>query len=225
MIDGLEVKAEKILKVYADIPQVFIKVKMILPEISGNISSDSNVYGVKVMYDDRWQEIIPCEIRPGFIAGGGIEGSKYLRIWKHNFFGLTTNFDLDMEEVDPLNRDIDCLVSNISDGWMAVSNQKQGILVGFNSMKAANFAFSPLKIKHEGFGDLSKKGQQVRINPFGTYYGKMLHHWTTGSGFAQKMIPSYSSTFKSTAPTFSGQSVEFDIMIAPARTSSPMADA
>ncbi|MHA1619868.1 MAG: hypothetical protein ACTSVZ_11360, partial [Promethearchaeota archaeon] len=117
--------------------------------------------------------------------------------------------------VDPLNKDIDCLVANISDGWMAISNQKQGLLVGFNSIKAPNFAFSPLKIKHEGFGDLSQSGQQVRINPFGTYYGKMLHHWTTGSGFAQKMIPNYSSTFKSTAPTFSGKTIEFDLIIAP----------
>ncbi len=215
MYKGLEVKAEKILKVYADIPQLFIEVKMIIPEIRGTVNSDSNVYSVNVKYDDRWQEIIPCEIRPRFIAGGGGEGKNYLRIWKHNFFGLTTNFDLDMIEVDRLNKDIDCLVANISDGWMAVSNQKQGLLVGFNSIKAANFAFSPLRIKHEGFGDLSQSGQQVRINPFGTYYGKMLHHWTMGSGFAQKMIPSYSSTFKSTAPTFSGKTVEFDLIIAP----------
>ncbi|TFH30779.1 MAG: hypothetical protein E4G98_01430 [Promethearchaeota archaeon] len=61
---------------------------------------------------------------------------------------------------------------------------------------------------------MSLSGQQVRINPFGTYYGKMLHHWTMGSGFAQKMIPGYSSTFKSTAPTFSGKTVEFDLIIA-----------
>ena len=215
MIKGLKVKTEKILKVYADIPQLFVDVKMIVPEISGTKNSDSNIYSVKIEYDDRWQEIIPCEIRPGFIASGEGDENNYLRIWKHNFFGLTTNFDLDMIEVDSLNKDIDCLVSNISDGWMAISNQKQGLLVGFNSIKAANFAFSPLKIKHEGFGDLLQSGQQVRINPFGTYYGNMLHHWTKGSGFAQKMVPSYSNTFKSTAPTFSGQTVEFDLMIAP----------
>jgi hypothetical protein len=216
MFQGLEVKTEKILTVYADIPQVFIDVQMVIPEISGTMNSDSNVYSVKVAYDDRWQEIIPCEIRPGFIAGGrGGDENEFLRIWKHNFLGLTTYFDLDMIEVDRLNKDIDCLVANISDGWMAVSNQKQGLLVGFNSIKAANFAFSPLKIKHEGFGDLEQAGQQVRINPFGTYYGKMLHHWTTGSGFAQKMIPGYSSTFKSTAPTFSGQTLKFDLILSP----------
>ena len=215
ILNGLVVKTEKILKLYAGIPQLFIEVKMSIPEIKGKKNSDSNVYSVKVEYDDRWQEIMPCEIRPGFIAGGKSDKEKYLRIWKHNFFGLTTSFDLNMEEVDPLNKNIDCLVSNISDGWMAVSNQKQGLLVGFNSIKASNFAFSPLKIRNEGFGDINQSGQQIRINPFGCYYGKMLHHWTTGSGFAQKMIPSYSSTFKSTAPTFSGKTLDFDLIIAP----------
>ncbi|MHA1674833.1 MAG: hypothetical protein ACTSYI_14555, partial [Promethearchaeota archaeon] len=86
MYQGLEVKTEKILKVYADIPQLFIEVKMIIPEIRGTVNSDSNVYSVNVKYDDRWQEIIPCEIRPGFIASESGDGKNYLRIWKHNFF-------------------------------------------------------------------------------------------------------------------------------------------
>ncbi|MFX1538084.1 MAG: hypothetical protein ACFFDI_28145, partial [Promethearchaeota archaeon] len=213
MFNGLEVKAEKILKVYTNIPYVFIKVQMTIPNIRGTSSSDSNIYGVKTIYDDRWQEIMPCEIRPGIIGKNG----DFLRIWKHNFFGHTTYFDLDMVEVDPKNADIDCFVSNISDGWMAMSNQEQGLLIAFNALKAANFAFTPLKIRAKGFNDLipSKEGQQIRINPFGTYFGRMLHHWTHGTGHAQKIIPSYSSTFKSTAPTFSGKTVEFEIMIAP----------
>ena len=211
MVSGLEVISEKILKMYAKIPQLFIKVRMTIPEIKGTVTSDSNIYGVKTEYDDRWQEIIPCEIRSCVIG----ENQNYLRIWKHNFFGHTTYFDLDMMEVDPKNADIDCFVSNISDGWMAMSNQEQGLLIGFNSLKAANFAFSPIKIRGQGFGDLEKKGQQIRINPFGTYYGKMLHHWTNGTGHAQQITPHYSSTFKSTAPTFSGKTLEFELLLAP----------
>ena len=213
MFNGLEVKAEKILKVYTNIPHVFINVRMVIPNIRGTSSSDSNIYGVKTKYDDRWQEIMPCEVRPGIIG----RNRGYLRIWKHNFLGHTTYFDLDMVEVDPKNTDIDCFVSNISDGWMAMSNQEQGLLIAFNSLKAANFAFSPVKIRARGFNDLvpPREGQQIRINPFGTYFGRMLHHWTHGTGHAQKIIPHYSSTFKSTAPTFSGQTVEFELMIAP----------
>ncbi|MFW9903240.1 MAG: hypothetical protein ACFFFH_02825 [Candidatus Thorarchaeota archaeon] len=213
IFNGLEVKAEKILKVYKSFPHVYVNVRMIIPEIKGSSSSDINIYGVKTEYDDRWQEIMPCEIRPGIIGKNG----DFLRIWKHNFLGHTTYFDLDMVEVDPKNADIDCFVSNISDGWMAMSNQVQGLLIAFNSLKAANFAFTPLKIRAKGFSDLlpPREGQQIRINPFGTYFGRMLHHWTHGTGHAQKITPHYSGTFKSTAPTFSGKTVEFEIMIAP----------
>ena len=213
MYNELEVKAEKILKVYTNIPQVFIQVRMIIPNIEGTSSSDSNIYGVKTQYDDRWREVMPCEVRPGIIGKNG----DFLRIWKHNFLGHTTYFDLDMVEVDPKNADIDCLVSNISDGWMAMANQEQGLLIAFNSLKAANFAFTPLKVRNKGFNDLTstREGQQIRINPFGTYFGRMFHHWTHGTGHAQKIIPYYSGTFKSTAPTFSGQTVEFEIMLAP----------
>ncbi|MFX1515723.1 MAG: hypothetical protein ACFFC6_05395, partial [Promethearchaeota archaeon] len=213
MFNGLDVKAEKIIKIYTNMPHVFVKVRMNIPNIKGTSSSDSNIYGVKTKYDDRWQEIMPCEVRPGIISKNG----AFLRIWKHNFFGHTTYFDLDMVEVDPKNADIDCFVSNISDGWMAMSNQEQGLLIAFNSLKAANFAFTPLKVRAEGFNDLipPQKGQQVRINPFGTYFGRMLHHWTHGTGHAQKITPHYSSTFKSTAPTFSGKTVDFELMIIP----------
>ncbi len=204
------VSVEKTLTVYKDLSNLFISVKMHIPEIAGTATSDSNVYSVKVAYDDRWQEIMPCEVRPGFT---GLD--HYLRVWKHNFLGKTTYFDLDLEEVDPKNSDVDCLVGNISDGWMAVSNQTQGLMIGFNSIKAANFAFSPVKWKKDGFGDMTQSGQQIRINPFGTYYGKMLHHWGTGTGHAQQIVPSYSSTFKSTAPTFSGRTVSFDLTVSP----------
>ncbi|MFX1283100.1 MAG: hypothetical protein ACFFB5_05560 [Promethearchaeota archaeon] len=211
IINGLEVKAEKELTVYANIPKVLLKVYMTIPNIFGTTTSDSNIFGVKTEFDDRWQEIIPCEIRPNIIG----KNDTHLRIWKHNFFGHTTYFDLDMVEVDPKNADIDCFVSNISDGWMAVSNRDQGLLIAFNSLKAANFAFAPIKIRAKGFGDLNQNGQQIRINPFGTYYGKMLHHWTHGTGHAQQIIPTYSSTFKSTAPTFSGKTIRFELIIVP----------
>lgn len=43
----------------------------------------------------------------------------------------------------------------------------------------------------------------------------MLHHWTHGTGHAQQIIPNYSSTFKSTAPTFSGKTIRFELIIIP----------
>ena len=98
---------------------------------------------------------------------------------------------------------------------MGLSNLEKGMLVGFNSLKAANFAFSPLKIRDKGFGDTNYKAQQVRINPFGTYFGKLLHYWTEGNGHAQKIVAEMTGTDESTAPTFSGKTVSFNLIISP----------
>ncbi|TXT61618.1 MAG: hypothetical protein BAJALOKI2v1_20071 [Promethearchaeota archaeon] len=210
IIPKVVVKAKKVLTLYSELPYLFVNVKVKIPEIKGDTTSVDGTQYVAEQYDPRWLEIMPCEIKPRILGK-----ELPLRIWKRNFFGVVSYFDTDLHEIDPENYDLDCLVSNVSDGWMAVSNRKKGMLVGFNSIKAANFAFSPLKVKGEGFGDCRGKAQQLRINPFGTYFGKMFHYWTEGTGHAQEIIPQMFGTFHSTAPTFSGKSISFDLIIIP----------
>jgi len=144
-----------------------------------------------------------------------------LRIWKHNFLGRVTCFDLDMREVDPENADVDCLSSAISDGWTAVSTGEHGLLVGFNALAAANFAFAPIKLRDRGFGDASHQGQQIRLNPFGTYFGRMLHYWHDGTGHAQEIVPATSSTYRSTGPSFNGKTVAFELILVPYQGDAP----
>jgi hypothetical protein len=204
------VLAEKKITLYSGLDKVFIEVNMKLCDIKGERCSEDGTSFVEDPWDERWQEVMPCEIKPNII---GIE--KPLRIWKKNFMGYISHFDCDMKFVDHKNRDIGCLVANISDGWMALTNHKKGLLIGFNSLKAANFAFTPIKIKDKGFDDLNMKGQQIRINPFGTYYGEHLNYWTEGTGHAQKIIPQLFGTYHSTASTFSGKEVSFELVLSP----------
>ncbi len=205
------VHVEKIVTLYSENPILFVNVVMNVCDIKGLYTAEDGTSFVQEGYDMRWQEIIPCEIKPNLIGD-----EETLKIWKKNFFGKVSYFNLDMREVDSRNSNIDCLVSNISDGWMAISDKNWGLLVGFNSLKAANFAFSPLKIRDKGFGDGYTKGQQVRINPFGNYYGNLLHYWTEGSGHAAKITPVFQvHQISSTAPTYSGKTLEFDLIIAP----------
>lgn len=211
IIKGAFIHCKKVLTLYSNIPILFVNVSMNLCDIIGESCSVDGTSYVREIYDKRWQEIIPCEIRPNLIGK-----ERALRIWKKNFFGYVSYFDLDMKEVDSRNADIDCLVANISDGWMAISDLNRGILVGFNSLKSANFAFSPIKIRDKGFKDVEEIGQQVRINPFGTYYGNLLRYWTEGSGHAEKVTTKiFLGTNHSTAPTFSGKEIQFDLIIAP----------
>ena len=217
---NFRVFTEKILKIYSELPYLFVEVRMDIPEIKGETSnvgkSDGTSYYVEEKFDKKWKEIMPCEIRANILETMGP-----LKIWKKNFLGIVDYFKLDMREVDPKNADIDCLVANISDGWMALSNEEKGLLIGFNSLKAANFAFSPIKIRDKGFNDIKKKAQQIRINPFGTYYGKILHYWTKGNAHAQRVISKLTGTDESTAPTFSGKTLSFDLVLSPYFGDSP----
>ncbi len=209
----------KILKVYAGVPALFVEVEIGLPRTQGSATSSRGASSVQTTYDDHWQEIMPCEVRPNLIGE-----ERPLRVWKHNFLGRVTCFDLDLRDVDPKNADVDCLSSAISDGWMAISDGSRGLLVGFNALKAANPAYAPIKIRDRGFGDGAREGQQVRLNPFGTYYGRQLHHWPDGTGHAQQIVTSIGETFHSTAPSFNGCTLAFELLLVPYRGDAPPED-
>lgn len=214
------VRTEKILTLYRDLPYLFVKVKVYFPRTYGSTTTERGVYRVGTPFDDKWVEVMPLEIEPA-ILGHSIKDP--LRVWKHNFMGTTNYFDLDLSCVHRKNKNIDCLVNAISNGWMAITNQENGLLIGFNAIKCANFAFSPLKIRDKGFGNTEYKGQQVRINPFGTYWGKQLYYWSDprGTGFGQKIATQFGGTFSSSAPTFNGKQMEFDLVLAPYKGDKP----
>jgi hypothetical protein len=216
ILPGKEVKTEKVLTLYSGLPYLFIDVSMEVPEIKGKSTSEDGVEFVKEAFNEKWKEIMPCEIKPNIFGK-----ENYLRIWKKNFLGVVDYFDLNMKLVDDKNADIDCLVSNLSDGWMALSNREKGLLIGFNALKAANFAFAPIKLRDKGFKDCRKDHQQIRINPFGTYFGRSLHYWTAGNEHAQTLLPKMMRQKKSTAPTFSGKTLSFELLLCPYKGDKP----
>jgi len=219
ILPNSQVIAEKTLTLYSGLDKIFIDVKMQLCDIKGEKCSEDGTSFVEDPWDERWREIMPCEIKPNIIGS-----EKPLRIWKKNFMGYISHFDCDMKQIDPKNYNIGCMVANISDGWMALTNRNKGLLIGFNALKAANFAFSPIKLKDKGFGDSEIEGQQIRINPFGTYYGEHFNYWTEGSGHAQEIIPQLFGTYHSTAPTFSGKEISFELVLSPYFDDKPPAE-
>jgi hypothetical protein len=217
---GLVARSTMILTAYAQIPALLARVELVLPKTEGTATSAMEASSVQTLYDASWQEVMPCEVKPALVGDG-----RPLRIWKHNFLGRVTCFDLDLREVDPENADVDCLSSAISDGWTAVSDGARGLLVGFNALAAANFAYAPLKVRDRGFGDVSRRGQQLRLNPFGTYWGRMLHYWHDGTGHAQQTVTQLSTTFRSTAPSFNGRSLSCELILVPYEGDMPPVEA
>jgi len=208
ILKGFAVNSQKKLTLYSHQPYLFVENEVEFCDIQGEDFFVNDTSSVYTTYDDRWREVMPCEIKPNLVGN-----ENYLRIWKKNYLGKISHFDLDMEKVDSRNNDIACLVANVSDGWMALNEREKGLLIGYNSLKAANFAFTPLKVKKNGFSVVG--GQEVRINPFGNYHGELLKYWTEGCGHAAVLGEKFSNHNQSAAPSYSGKNLKFDLIIAP----------
>ncbi|MFX1280823.1 MAG: hypothetical protein ACFFA3_15715, partial [Promethearchaeota archaeon] len=138
ILKGFLVISHKKLTLYAHQSYLFIENEIEFCDIQGEDFFVNDTSSVYTTYDVRWREVMPCEIKPKLIGN-----ENFLRIWKKNYFGRISHFDLDMDKVDSRNSDIACLVANVSDGWMALTDRKKGLLIGYNALKAANFAFTP----------------------------------------------------------------------------------
>jgi len=214
------VRTEKILTLYRGIPYLFVNCRVNFPKTHGSVTTERRIYGVDKQFDNKWLEVMPLEIEPSILGHSFIDP---LRIWKHNFMGVTNSFDLNMAQIDRRNTDMDCLVSNISDGWMAVTNQEHGLVIGFDSLKCSNFAFSPIKVKEKGFGNTERRGQQIRLCPFGTYWGKQLHYWSDprASGYRQEIAEQFGGKFSTSAPSYNGKQMDFNLVFAPYKGDAP----
>ena len=103
-------------------------------------------------------------LRPRFEASR----ERPIRIWKHNWLGRTSSFDLDYASVNPKNAEIDAFNHQVTAGWVAVSDGSRGLLVGQSSDVRTSYAFAPMRLREvEG-------RQQLQLNPFGTYHGPQL---------------------------------------------------
>jgi len=153
-------------------------------------------------WDTRWREVIPLEICPIFTASL----KEPFRIIKHNFFGDLSAYDLDYGQFSK-NRNLDSFNNHITNGWVAVSNRSEGILVAQHTGLDNSFAFCPMRLKEVS------NWQRIRLNPFGTYYGKQLCYPTAVTGLGRRMAILAGNQFDSYAPSFNGKKGSFALMI------------
>jgi hypothetical protein len=154
-------------------------------------------------WDKRWREIIPLEIRPAFDAGK----SEPFKVIKYNFFRDLSVYELNYGQFSK-NRNIDSFNNQITNGWVGISNRKEGLLVAQHTGLDNNFAFCPIRLR-----EISSR-QEIRLNPFGTYYGAQLCSPTAITGFGRKMAAIMGNQFDSYAPSFNGKKGRFSLMIA-----------
>ena len=158
------------------------------------------------LMDLRWIETAPFQLTPAMHA----PAERPLRVWKHNYMGITSFYDLDYGMVNLKNSSLDSFNHQVTAGWVAVSNGSQGLLIGEDAQMLSSMAFCPMCLRE-------KNGQQsISLNPFGSYYGKQLDYsHLGGNGNGTVIMQAFSGALQPNGPSFNGETLRFSLMLAP----------
>ncbi len=158
------------------------------------------------LLDLRWIEVAPFQIHPQITA----PGSHPLRVWKHNYLGVTSRYDLDYGRHNPQNKNLDSFNHQVTAGWVAVSNGQLGLLLAENAEVLASMAFCPMRLRErDGL-------QHLSLNPFGSYYGRQLdYRHLGGTGVGAELTTAVSGSLRPNGPSYNGQRQRFSLLLAP----------
>jgi len=158
------------------------------------------------LLDLRWIEVAPFQLNPAIFA----PADKPLRVWKHNYLGITSYYDLNYGRINPHNKDLDSFNHQVTAGWVAASNGQTGLLLGENAEVLASLAFCPMRLREV------KGVQRLSLNPFGSYFGRQLDYsHLGGNGVGTGMATLASGSLKPSAPSYNGEVEKFSLLIAP----------
>jgi len=158
------------------------------------------------LVDLRWVEVAPFPLHP--LLRGSRE--RPLRIWKRNWLGVVSSYDLDYGRINPANASLDAFNHQVTAGWVAVAGEGAGLLVGYNADWWASPAFAPMRLREES-------GRQLLwLNPFGSYHGRQMDYaHLGGSGIASEVAARAGAQFRPNGPSFNGQTQRFSLLLAP----------
>jgi hypothetical protein len=203
---GYDIRFEREIVLAAGLPYVYVTTRVIYPRTPDHDYDKGKAQRLQQAWDNRWQEVRPCEIYPA-LAG---KDSSPLRVWKHNYCDHVSSYTLDYERYSK-NEELDSVNNHITHGWVAVSDGERGLLVAQTADVASGMAFCPLRTRKQN------AVRRVRLNPFGTYWGKQYHYGTADTGLGNLLATTFSASdhIRPYAPSYNGRVQEFRLLIAP----------
>jgi len=187
------------------VPGLFIDAFITYPDTPRTTVFKPQVPALARLYDSKWQEVAPCELRFAPTA----DRESPFRVLKRNFLGVESSYTIDYFRHSRKNLDLANVNNHITAEYVAVTGKQNGIAVAMDTAVLSNFAFCPLKIDHGIWN-----GFQLRLNPFGTYFGEQYYQptWSNGQGFTTALLSG--DQYHTAACTFSGHTSRFSLMIA-----------
>jgi hypothetical protein len=200
---------------FDDLPQLLVDVQARFAATPATETIHNTIQKLRRLMDLRWVEVAPFQLHPRLEA----RRESPLKVWKHNYLGVTAWYELNYGQINPRNRELDSFNHQVTAGWVAVSDREHGLLLGENAEALASMAFCPMRLREvDGV-------QQLWLNPFGSFHGRQASYSHLGaSGVGADFLKTFSGFLKPNGPSFNGQTLRFSLLLAPYAGDEPPAE-
>ncbi len=138
--------------------------------------------------DMKWEEAVPFCI--------SYKNTDGVSVIKRNFEGDISSFSTaSYGEADEKNKTLDSFNNQLTAGLVGVSDGKTGILLGSARNVLSSMAYCPMRLE---------EGGRVKMNPFGTFFGKQRHHKNRSGDRIPLTYTLIAPQSKSLAPAYNG---------------------
>ncbi len=169
---------------------IFVRTTVNYPYTAETTSISTENSSLGRFTDMRWTETAPFQITPSF------DGD--ISVIKRNFMDDVSSFRTQsFPECDPINTSLDSFNHQLTGGFVGLYDEKGGLIVANARQVLSSMAHCPMRLE---------KDKTVRMNPYGTYYGKQRNHWSRAKGQILDAYTLVAAQGKSIAPSYNGSS-------------------
>lgn len=169
---------------------IFVRTTVNYPYTAETTSISTENSSLGRFTDMKWTETAPFQLTPC------LDGD--ISVIKRNFTDDISSFRTQsFPECDPLNTSLDSFNHQLTGGFVGLYDEKGGLIVANARQVLSSMAHCPMRLE---------KDKTVRMNPFGTYYGKQRHHWSRAKGQVLDAYTLVAAQGKSIAPSYNGSS-------------------
>ena len=169
---------------------VFVRATVNYPYTPELVSISTENSSLGRYTDMKWQEAVPFQITPR------LEGD--IKVIKRNFMDDISSFRAQsFPESDSKNDYIASFNHQLTAGMTGIYDEKAGLIIANARQVLSSMAHCPMRLE---------KDKTVRMNPFGTYYGKQRHHFSRAKGQILDAYTLVAAQGKPLAPSYNGVS-------------------